>query len=124
MALDGVAGASDITGSTRDSTSRRMGRTCYRATVTSPDPCATALQRIHVSAAVIVDPEYRLQLVRLDGTTAFMQPGGKPDPGQSPSKILCCEQTAAHRLTETGSAYGRQRVGKEVWMEGRACKKK
>src|SRR3546814_20677924 len=98
MALDGVAGASDISGSTRDSTSRRMGRTCYRATVTSPDPCATALQRIHVSAAVIVDTEDRLLLVRKHGTTAFMQPGGKPEHGESPSETLGRDQAEDHHL--------------------------
>ncbi|WP_209305630.1 NUDIX domain-containing protein [Microbacterium sp. dk485] len=48
-------------------------------------------RRIHVSAAVIVDAEGRLLLVRKAGTTAFMQPGGKPEPGESPSETLSRE---------------------------------
>ena len=47
--------------------------------------------RIHVSAAVILDAEGRLLLVRKAGTTAFMQPGGKPEPGESPSETLSRE---------------------------------
>ena len=66
-------------------------RPCYLATVTSasadhPDP-----RRIHVSAAVILDGEGRLLLVRKNGTTAFMQPGGKPEPGESASETLSRE---------------------------------
>lgn len=38
---------------------------------------------IRVSAAVIVDDQGRVLLVRKRGTTAFMQPGGKIDPGES-----------------------------------------
>lgn len=75
-----------------------MGRTCYRATVTSPDASATAPQRIHVSAAVIVDTSGRLLLVRKAGTTAFMQPGGKPEPGESPSETLCRELAEELRI--------------------------
>jgi len=65
-----------------------MGGTCYRATVTSPTADQTAPRRIHVSAAVIVDDEGRLLLVRKAGTTAFMQPGGKPEPGESADETL------------------------------------
>ncbi|QEW01302.1 NUDIX domain-containing protein [Microbacterium caowuchunii] len=46
---------------------------------------------IHVSAAVITDAEGRLLLVRKSGTTAFMQPGGKPEPGESPAQTLVRE---------------------------------
>ena len=46
---------------------------------------------IHVSAAVITDTEGRLLLVRKSGTTAFMQPGGKPEPGESPAQTLVRE---------------------------------
>lgn len=56
-----------------------------------PDPSPTAsppARRIHVSAAVIVDAEGRLLLVRKTGTTAFMQPGGKPEPGEDPAQTL------------------------------------
>ena len=39
-----------------------------------------------MSAAVILDGDGRLLLVRKAGTTAFMQPGGKPEPGESASE--------------------------------------
>ncbi len=45
-------------------------------------------RRIQVSAAVITDADGRLLVVRKHGTTAFMQPGGKPEPGESPSETL------------------------------------
>lgn len=48
-------------------------------------------RRIHVSAAVIHDAEGRLLLVRKAGTSAFMQPGGKPEPGESASETLSRE---------------------------------
>ncbi|MCR2794065.1 NUDIX domain-containing protein [Microbacterium sp. zg.Y625] len=51
----------------------------------------SAPRRIHVSAAVIVDAEGRLLLVRKTGTTAFMQPGGKPEPGETPAETLSRE---------------------------------
>ncbi|MDL5352731.1 NUDIX domain-containing protein [Microbacterium sp. zg-YB36] len=51
----------------------------------------TAARSIHVSAAVIVDDDGRLLLVRKAGTTAFMQPGGKPEPGETPSETLSRE---------------------------------
>ncbi|TXK15282.1 NUDIX domain-containing protein [Microbacterium saccharophilum] len=65
-----------------------MGGTCYRATVSSP---TAGTRRIHVSAAVIRDDEGRLLLVRKAGTTAFMQPGGKPEPGETASETLSRE---------------------------------
>lgn len=58
-------------------------------TTASAEP--TAPRRIHVSAAVILDADGRLLLVRKQGTTAFMQPGGKPEPGESPSQTLSRE---------------------------------
>lgn len=51
----------------------------------------TSPRRIHVSAAVITDAEGRLLLVRKTGTTAFMQPGGKPEPGETPGETLARE---------------------------------
>ncbi|GAA3002441.1 NUDIX hydrolase [Microbacterium aurantiacum] len=51
----------------------------------------TSPRRIQVSAAVIVDAESRLLLVRKAGTTAFMQPGGKPEPGETPAETLSRE---------------------------------
>lgn len=46
---------------------------------------------IRVSAAVITDAAGRLLLVRKRGTTAFMQPGGKPEPGESAAETLARE---------------------------------
>ncbi|MGB4777965.1 NUDIX hydrolase [Microbacterium sp.] len=51
----------------------------------------TVNRRIHVSAAVIVDADGRLLLVRKAGTTAFMQPGGKPEAGETAAETLCRE---------------------------------
>jgi 8-oxo-dGTP diphosphatase len=51
----------------------------------------TTARRIHVSAAVIVDADDRLLLVRKAGTTAFMQPGGKPEAGETPAETLSRE---------------------------------
>ena len=44
-----------------------------------------------MSAAVIVDARGRLLLVRKAGTSAFMQPGGKPEAGESPAQTLVRE---------------------------------
>lgn len=52
---------------------------------------ADAPRLIRVSAAVITDTEGRLLLVRKNGTTAFMQPGGKPEPGETPAETLARE---------------------------------
>ena len=59
--------------------------------MTTPTDASTSARRIHVSAAVIVDDAGRLLLVRKEGTTAFMQPGGKPEPGESPAETLSRE---------------------------------
>ena len=46
---------------------------------------------IHVSAALVVDPDGRLLVVRKRGTSVYMQPGGKPEPGESPAETLSRE---------------------------------
>lgn len=46
---------------------------------------------IHVSAAVIRDADDRVLVVRKQGTTRFMQPGGKPEPGESAARTLARE---------------------------------
>jgi len=46
---------------------------------------------IRVSAAVIVDDAERVLVVRKKGTTRFMQPGGKPEPGETPAQTLIRE---------------------------------
>jgi 8-oxo-dGTP pyrophosphatase MutT (NUDIX family) len=46
---------------------------------------------IRVSAAFIVDDAGRLLVVRKRGTNVFMQPGGKPEPGETPAETLARE---------------------------------
>ncbi|WP_298860286.1 NUDIX hydrolase [Microbacterium sp.] len=46
---------------------------------------------IRVSAAVIVDHAGRVLVVRKQGTTRFMQPGGKPEAGETPVQTLIRE---------------------------------
>ena len=46
---------------------------------------------IHVSAALVVDDTGRLLVVRKRGTSVYMQPGGKPEPGESPAETLSRE---------------------------------
>ncbi|PZU45430.1 MAG: NUDIX hydrolase [Microbacterium sp.] len=53
-----------------------------------PDP---TVRVIRVSAAVITDAVGRLLLVRKAGTTAFMQPGGKPESGETAAETLARE---------------------------------
>lgn len=60
-------------------------------------------REIRVSAAVITDASGRLLLVRKAGTTAFMQPGGKPDPGETAAQTLVRE--LAEELGLTLSAH-------------------
>lgn len=47
--------------------------------------------RIFVSAAVITDADGRVLVVRKRGTTMFMQPGGKPEAGESAAEALARE---------------------------------
>lgn len=46
---------------------------------------------IRVAAAVVTDDAGRFLLVRKRGTTAFMQPGGKIEPGEDPRAALVRE---------------------------------
>ena len=48
----------------------------------------TPTKVIHIAAAVVTDDAGRLLVVRKRGTTAFMQPGGKIDAGESASAAL------------------------------------
>jgi 8-oxo-dGTP diphosphatase len=43
---------------------------------------------IHVAAALTIDAAGRALMVRKHGTTMFMQPGGKIEPGESPLDCL------------------------------------
>lgn len=46
---------------------------------------------IRIVAAVVLDEQDRLLVVRKRGTTAFMQPGGKIEPGEQPIEALSRE---------------------------------
>jgi 8-oxo-dGTP diphosphatase len=46
---------------------------------------------IRIAAALIIRSDGQTLLVRKRGTTAFMQPGGKLEPGESPSSALLRE---------------------------------
>ena len=46
---------------------------------------------IAVSAGVVLDSRGRALLVRKAGTSAFMNPGGKPEPGETAAQALCRE---------------------------------
>jgi 8-oxo-dGTP diphosphatase len=47
-----------------------------------------AVPVIRIAAAVVVDEHGRVLVVRKRGTTAFMQPGGKVDPGETAAEAL------------------------------------
>ncbi|WP_120004935.1 NUDIX hydrolase [Nesterenkonia muleiensis] len=49
---------------------------------------------IRVAAVIILDREHRVLTVRKQGTDRFMQPGGKPEPGES------AQQTAVREVAE------------------------
>ncbi len=51
----------------------------------------TAPRTIRIAAAVLDRPDGRTLLVRKRGTAAFMQPGGKIEPGEMPVAALCRE---------------------------------
>ncbi len=46
---------------------------------------------IHIAAALIARSDQRVLLVRKAGTTAFMQPGGKLEPGETPLQAMLRE---------------------------------
>jgi 8-oxo-dGTP pyrophosphatase MutT (NUDIX family) len=49
------------------------------------------MPEVRVSAAVVLDDSGRALLVRKRGTSTFMQPGGKPEPGETPAATLVRE---------------------------------
>lgn len=67
---------------------------------------AAARRSIRVSAAVITDDAGRLLLVRKRGTTAFMQPGGKPEAGETPDETLIRELAEEIGILVDASALG------------------
>lgn len=59
--------------------------------MSTSNPASAAARSIRVSAAVIVNDRDELLLVRKAGTTAFMQPGGKPELDETPAQTLSRE---------------------------------
>ncbi|WP_127818719.1 NUDIX hydrolase [Microbacterium sp. CPCC 204701] len=59
--------------------------------MSTSNPAPARARTIRVSAAVIVNDRDELLLVRKTGTTAFMQPGGKPEPNETPAETLSRE---------------------------------
>jgi len=49
------------------------------------------MRQILIAAALIVRPDGKVLLVRKRGTTAFIQPGGKIEPGEAPVAALVRE---------------------------------
>ncbi|MAS08215.1 MAG: DNA mismatch repair protein MutT [Ahrensia sp.] len=46
---------------------------------------------IRIAAAILTRPDKKMLVVRKRGTDAFMQPGGKIEPGEEPAEALCRE---------------------------------
>ena len=63
---------------------------------------------IRVAAALIVDDGGRLLLVRKSGTSVFMQPGGKYEPGETGAQTLARE---LHEELGRRDRPGRRRSG-------------
>ncbi|HZP68639.1 MAG TPA: NUDIX domain-containing protein [Pseudolabrys sp.] len=61
---------------------------------------------ISVVAALIRDEQGRVLLVRKRGTAAFMQPGGKRDPGESELAALARELTEELGCRERAGSPG------------------
>lgn len=64
-------------------------------------------RQILVAAALLIGPDGRALLVRKRGTTAFMQPGGKIDAGETPGAALRRElrEELALEIEETDARY-------------------
>jgi 8-oxo-dGTP pyrophosphatase MutT (NUDIX family) len=59
---------------------------------------------IHIAAALLVRDDGMTLLVRKRGTTAFMQPGGKLEPGEAPEAALRRELDEELRFAEPPGA--------------------
>jgi hypothetical protein len=54
---------------------------------------SNAAATIHIVAAVILDDRGRALVVRKHGASRFIQPGGKPEPGEAPLQALAANWT-------------------------------
>lgn len=60
---------------------------------------------IEICAALVVDPDGRMLLVRKRGTSAFLQPGGKPEPGETPVETIIRELNEELGLALTAGRF-------------------
>lgn len=65
--------------------------------MTTPD----SPRRIHIAAALLMRDDGMTLVVRKRGTTAFMQPGGKLEPGEAPEAALQRELSEELRIAGT-----------------------
>ena len=56
-----------------------------------PTDVQHAAATIDIVAAVVFDPDGRVLVVRKHGSDTFIQPGGKPEPGEAPLAALARE---------------------------------
>ena len=70
---------------------------------------------IRIVAAVILDDRGRALLVRKHGARRFIQPGGKPEPGEAPLQALAREldeELGVHCVPMPPSRWARSRIGR------------